>query len=490
MTITLLLLSLTVVVAFQSPGPSSREFAYRAGSITTSKLALTTNSPSVTIRASDLDDALGLTPEERAVVNVHRVCSKSVVYVTSVLKPMGRSERSNRRGTIGKENDEVQKKQQSLPRGTALGSGSGFVVDPAGYVVTNYHVIQRAYESNQIIIQCDSFWKGVVANTTNKIQASGGDSAMLSNIQGIINGTINAISGRLNSDNLPAKVFVRFGTDDNGGGGYIPCDIVDVVKELDVAVLKICDSSSTSLPALTYGSSSDLLVGQSLLAIGNPFGLDRTITAGLVSALGRSVTGVAGNDIKNCIQTDAAINPGNSGGPLLTLNGKVVGVNTMIITTSGSSAGIGFAVPGDNVKESTDRIVKLDKERQLRLTTRKGRGWIGVDVAMNYLEDSFCKHLVNVDETGLGAFITAIDVNSPLLHTQDTNDVIKITSVVNGSVVIGDRIIKVGGTDIANGKDFANEMKNRGEGEQITLTVVNEDNDARIIYIKLGRIPL
>jgi S1-C subfamily serine protease len=163
----------------------------------------------------------------------------------------------------------------------------------------------------------------------------------------------------------------------------------------------------------------------------------------------------------------------------------------MIITTSGSSAGIGFAVPGDNVKESTDHILELDKERLLRLTTRKGRGWIGVDVAMNYLEDSFCKRLVNVDETGLmGAFVTSIDVNSPLLHTQDSNDVIKITSVVNGSVAIGDRIIKVGGTDIANGKDFANEMKNRVEGEQITLTVANEDNDTRIIYIKLGRIPL
>jgi S1-C subfamily serine protease len=164
----------------------------------------------------------------------------------------------------------------------------------------------------------------------------------------------------------------------------------------------------------------------------------------------------------------------------------------MIITTSGSSAGIGFAVPGDNVKESTDHIVEMDKERQLRLTTRKGRGWIGVDVAMNYLEDSFCKRLVqNVNETGLmGAFVTAIDVNSPLLHTQDTNDVIKITSVVNGRVVIGDRIIKVGGTDIANGRKFANEMKNRIEGEQITLTVANEDGNTRIIYIKLGRIPL
>jgi len=107
-------------------------------------------------------------------------------------------------------------------------------------------------------------------------------------------------------------------------------------------------------------------VGQSLLAIGNPFGLNRTITAGLVSALGRAVTGVAGNDIKNCIQTYAAINPGNSGGPLLTLNGKVVGVNTMIITTLSSSAGIGFAVPGDNVKEGTDLTVESDKERQLQ----------------------------------------------------------------------------------------------------------------------------
>ena len=127
-------------------------------------------------------------------------------------------------------------------------------------------------------------------------------------------------------------------------------------------------------------------MGQSLPAIGNPFGLDRTIPAGLVSALGRAVTGVAGNDIMNCIQTDAAINPGNSGGPLLTLNGKVVGVNTIFITTSGSSAGIGFAVPGDNVKESTDLIVELDKERQLQFIQRKGSG---VEVASNSLEDSF-----------------------------------------------------------------------------------------------------
>merc|ERR1712127_798361 len=115
----------------------------------------------------------------------------------------------------------------------------------------------------------------------------------------------------------------------SNSASYHQCEIVDVVEELDVAVLKI-SNSLPSLKALAYGSSSDLLVGQSLLAIGNPFGLDRTLSQGLVSALGRSVTGVAGNAITNCIQTDAAINPGNSGGPLLTLSGEVVGVNTMI----------------------------------------------------------------------------------------------------------------------------------------------------------------
>jgi len=121
--------------------------------------------------------SLGLTPEERAVVNVHWVCSRSVVYVTSVLKPMGRimsSEQTRRRRwrQSRKENDETERKrQQQLPGGTSLGSGSGFVVDSAGCVVTNYHVIQRAYDANRVIIQYDEFWNGLVVNATNRINA-------------------------------------------------------------------------------------------------------------------------------------------------------------------------------------------------------------------------------------------------------------------------------------------------------------------------------
>lgn len=323
------LLSHRQVVAFHCSSP---HLANRVNRIATSQLLLASNdeaseTTTVAVRASQLDESMGLTSEERTVVNIHRVCSPSVVYVTSVLKPMGggnsdrsksRSQRWRRgKGATSKQKEEDENndnKQQKLPRGTSLGSGSGFVIDSAGYVVTNYHVIQQAYEANDAVHRYDTFWDNISKNVTKRF---GGESK---DIERFINGTINAISRRESlmddsgSISLPAQVFVRFGSNGNNGDGGVvnsaaasfhACEIVDVVKELDVAVLKIINLPSSPLKQLSYGSSSDLLVGQSLLAIGNPFGLDRTITSGLVSALGRSVTGVAGNDIKNCIQTDA-----------------------------------------------------------------------------------------------------------------------------------------------------------------------------------------
>ncbi|KAK1735843.1 serine protease, Do/DeqQ family [Skeletonema marinoi] len=243
---------------------------------------------------------------------------------------------------------------------------------------------------------------------------------------------------------------------------------------------------------MEYGSSSNLVVGQSLLAIGNPFGLDRTITSGLVSATGRSVTGVAGNQIKNCIQTDCAINPGNSGGPLLNLKGEVVGVNTMIISASGSSSGIGFAVPGDSVKESADKIIELDKQRRLRNAKRKGRGWLGAAVATSSLEESLRKRLIsslkqnkNSDEV-VGAFITSIDTKSPLMSQEG----VSTTSITNGNVQIGDRIVSVGGNAIENAEAFVTEMKGRVEGENLSLTIENVSGERRVVYVTLGQIPL
>lgn len=164
------------------------------------------------------------------------------------------------------------------------GSGSGFIWDDEGHIITNYHVIQNADR----------------ATVTFSDQST-----------------------------YPAK-------------------LVGKAPSKDLAVLKI-DAPIEKLRPLQKGTSYDLRVGQSVYAIGNPFGLDQTLTTGIVSALGREINSVANVPIRDVIQTDAAINPGNSGGPLLNSSGELIGVNTAIYSPSGASAGIGFSIPVDAV---------------------------------------------------------------------------------------------------------------------------------------------
>lgn len=128
----------------------------------------------------------------------------------------------------------------------------------------------------------------------------------------------------------------------------------------DIALLRLVDPPS-NLVELELGDSSTLEVGQHVLAIGNPFGLERTLTDGIISSLGRTIRSEAGNLIEDIIQTDAAINPGNSGGPLLDTAGRVIGINTAIVSQTGNSAGIGFAVPINNIKKALPQLIKYGK---------------------------------------------------------------------------------------------------------------------------------
>lgn len=143
-------------------------------------------------------------------------------------------------------------------------------------------------------------------------------------------------------------------------------------QEYDIAVLQL-QSPPVNLVAIPFGDSSQLEVGQRVLAIGNPFGLDRTLTNGIISSLNRTVKTGAGHLMKGLIQTDAAINPGNSGGPLLDMEGRLIGVNTAILSQSGDSAGIGFAVPINQVRRILPELIATGKV--LRPTV----GWILVD---------------------------------------------------------------------------------------------------------------
>jgi S1-C subfamily serine protease len=184
----------------------------------------------------------------------------------------------------------------SMPR---EGSGSGFVYDDQGHIVTNFHVVEGATEINVVL----------------------------------------------------------------AGGDSLPGEVIGADQYYDLAVVKINPNDVTLPPPLPIGDSDAVRVGQTVVAIGNPFGLEQTLTTGIVSALGRRLETEAGAIIGQAIQTDAAINPGNSGGPLLNLQGEVIGVNTAINTPSGGSVGIGFAVPSSAVQRIVPSLIEDGRYR-------------------------------------------------------------------------------------------------------------------------------
>jgi S1-C subfamily serine protease len=168
------------------------------------------------------------------------------------------------------------------------------------------------------------------------------------------------------------------------------------------------------------------------------------------------------------------------------MKGEVVGVNTMIISTSGSSAGIGFAVPSDSVRDSTESIIDLDKEKR---STRKRRGWLGIDVALGSLESSLRKRVGrNGDKSNIGAFVTSISKDSPLKHQSESS--IEITTTTDGKIQLGDRVINLGGVEISSGMDLVKELKQRVEGEKILITVESNDGEKKVVDVTLSKMPM
>jgi S1-C subfamily serine protease len=217
-----------------------------------------------------------LAADELANIELFKRSSPSVVHITS----------------LSAQRDMFSMNVQQVPRGT----GTGFVWDQNGHVVTNFHVIQGA------------------------------------------NGAKVTLADQTTYD----------------------ASLVGAFPERDLAVLRI-DAPKDKLPPLAVGTSRDLIVGQRVYAIGNPFGLDQTLTSGIVSALNREIESFNDRTIRGVIQTDAAINPGNSGGPLLDSAGRLIGVNTQIASPSGASAGIGFAIPVDEVNRIVPRLIRDGK---------------------------------------------------------------------------------------------------------------------------------
>ncbi len=324
-----------------------------------------------------------LSDSEQSTISLFQEAGPSVVYITSISL-----ERVRR--------DFFSFDIQKIPRGT----GTGFIWNDQGHVVTNFHVIQGANEA-QVTLADQSVYQA---------------------------------------------------------------EVVGAEPDKDIAVLKI-DAPRNLLRPLQIGQSSDLVVGQSVFAIGNPFGLDQTLTTGVISGLGREIESITQRPIQGVIQTDAAINPGNSGGPLLDSAGRLIGVNTAIYSPSGAYAGIGFAVPVDTVNRIVPQIIQFG---------RAIRPVLGV----NLFDDHVARRL-NISGVVIAEVIKGSGAESVGLQG--------ISYDRYGRVALGDVIVEIEGTEVRDQNGLYRVVDRFRVGDTVTLKVQRPGQRAREVEVTLSQ---
>jgi S1-C subfamily serine protease len=315
-----------------------------------------------------------LAADEQSTIEIFRAAAPSVVHITS----------------MSLQRDWLTRNLLRIPEGT----GTGFVWDEAGHIVTNYHVV-AAGSSFQVTLSDNTRWRARIV---------GGE------------------------------------------------------PEKDLAVLKI-DVPPNKLRPIPLGTSADLQVGQKVFAIGNPFGLDHTLTTGVISGLGREIPSQGGGTIDGVIQTDAAINPGNSGGPLLDSAGRLIGVNTAIYSPSGAYAGIGFAVPADTVNEIVPQLIQYGRAQ---------RAVLGVGL----FEDEMAQRVFGVEE---GAVIAKV-------YNQEAAFEAGLRPPYWGEdgTLHFDVITAVDGKVIRRAQDVAKVLEGKKPGETVSVTLLRDGQEVTV----------
>ena len=285
------------------------------------------------------------------------------------------------------------------------GSGSGSIIDKRGYILTNVHVIQGA-----------------------------------------------------------TKIYVSL-----FDGTQYEAEVVGQDFDSDLAVIKFNPPEGMSLKTISFGDSTSLKVGQKVIAIGNPFGLERTMTTGIVSGLGRPIQNSNNRIIRNMVQTDAAINPGNSGGPLLDSSGRMIGINTMIKSSSGSSAGVGFAVPSETAIRVVADLLKYGKVQRGQIDativqlSRRIAQYAGLDIAEGILISEVVKG-GNAEKAGIKGGTQAAYYGS-------RRDIIYIG---------GDVITKIDDINITSIADYYSALESKKPGDTVTLVIHRNRKDLTV----------
>lgn len=239
-------------------------------------------------------------------------------------------------------------------------------------------------------------------------------------------------------------------------------ELVGLAQHKDLALLRV-QASPRQLSPITIGNSDDLRVGQSVYAIGNPFGLDQTLTTGVISGLGREIRSLTNRPISDVVQTDAAINPGNSGGPLLDSSGRLIGVNTAIFSTSGTNHGVGFAIPVDTVRRVIPQLVKYGRVQSPSL------GYQAVNPKMT-------------GRVGLnGVLVMSVDK----LGAAEQGGVEPFHYDESGNIIYGDLIVAMDNVPIKDQDDVYAALDEYKVGDEVTLTVVRASNTKKSKSLRL-----
>jgi S1-C subfamily serine protease len=357
------LLSILLLLACKTPQQALPDGAAQVGQATSGSAAVPPPVPPLSPGARIED--------ERNTIGVFKACAPSTVFVTQTRLVV----------------DQWEGVAQEVP----AGSGSGFVWDDQGHIVTNFHVVEGARSLSVTFHDQQAF----------------------------------------------------------------DARLVGVEPRKDLAVLEVKAPPGLLVP-LKVGKATQLEVGQKAIAIGNPFGLDHTLTTGVISAIGRQVQGAGGVTIRDMIQTDAAINPGNSGGPLLDSTGQLIGMNTMIFSKSGTSAGIGFAVPVATISRIVPQILKTGHADELGFP-------IQVDPTQRF-ERRLGVH---------GVIVLAVDPNSEAAKAG-----LKGISQTRRGLVINDIIVALDGKRIETYDDFYSTLDAHKPGDVVKVTVARGDATA------------
>lgn len=324
-----------------------------------------------------------LAESEKSTIALFERASPSVVHVFAQAAAQDR-------GLLDIENEEEG-------QGGGTQTGTGFVWDAAGHVVTNTHVVQAAAQSG------------------------------------------GSVSVRLSS------------------GEVVSATLVGMAPSYDLAVLRLGRTAHLP-PPLAIGSSADLKVGQSTFAIGNPFGLDHTLTTGVISAVRRRMPTSEGREVSGVIQTDAAINPGNSGGPLLDSAGRLIGVNTAIVSPSGASAGIGFAIPVDVVNRVVPELIRAGRVRNPGIGIIAGQEATAARLGID------------------GVVVLRVLRNSPAAQAG-------IRGVDTQTGTVGDIIVSANGREVHRLSDLTAAIAEAGIGASVELGILR---DNRLRKVRVG----